>query len=231
MKKIEMLFPELCNIYGESYNVEYLRRCNSQIQVIYTNHKERPAFADQDVDMVYLGCTTERKQEQIIEILRPYKDRIEEMIDNGVVFLITGNAMEIFGKYIQDGNRQINGLGVFDFYSKRYMERERHNSQFIGKFGDLTVLGHRSQFSFAYGDIQEPFIHIEKGIGVNPDVKEEGVRRNNFFGTYSLGPFLILNPLFAKHILRLIGLEDTLCFEKEIVEAYEYRLAELSRTI
>ena len=66
---------------------------------------------------------------------------------------------------------------------------------------------------------------------MNSETKREGVRRKNFFGTYSLGPFLILNPLFTKKILRLIGLDDTLCFEKEIVEAYQYRLEELSRTI
>ncbi len=231
MKKIELLFPEFCNIYGESYNIEYLRRCSSKLQIIKTNHKDVPAFVEQDVDMVYLGCTTERKQEQIIEILKPYKERIQEMINDGVVFLITGNAVEVFGEYIQDGERKIPGLGIFDFHAKRYMDRERHNSQFIGNFGDLTMLGHRSQFSFSYGEFAEPFIDIEKGIGMNPEIKAEGIRRNNFYGTYSLGPFLILNPLFAKYILRLLGIEDELCFEKEIVEAYEYRLNELSRTI
>ena len=40
MKKVELLFPELCNIYGESYNIEYLKRCSKDIDVIYTNHKE-----------------------------------------------------------------------------------------------------------------------------------------------------------------------------------------------
>lgn len=231
MKKVELLFPELCNIYGESYNIEYLRRCNSEIEVIYTNHKHTPAFVNEDVDMVYLGCTTERKQEQIIEILKPYRERIQELIDKGVVFLVTGNAVEIFGNYIKDGDKTIEGLKLFDFYSERYMKRERHNSQFIGKFKDMTVLGHRSQFSFAYGSFDESFISIEKGIGMNEGTKAEGICRNNFFGTYSLGPFFILNPLFAKYILKLMGLDDSLCFEKEIIEAYEYRLAELSRTI
>lgn len=231
MKKVELLFPELCNIYGESYNIEYLKRCSKDIDVIYTNHKEVPAFVSGGADMVYLGCASERKQEQVIEILKPYRSKIVELINQGVVFLATGNAVEIFGNYIRDGERIIEGLKVFDFYSVRYMKAERHNSQFIGKYDDLTILGHRSQFSFSYGDFEEAFIDIEKGIGMNSETKREGVRRKNFFGTYSLGPFLILNPLFTKKILRLIGLDDTLCFEKEIVEAYQYRLEELSRTI
>lgn len=231
MKKVELLFPELCNIYGESYNVEYLKRCSDEIEVINTNHMDTPAFVNEDVDMIYLGCTTERKQEQIIGILSQYRDRIVELIDKGVIFLATGNAVEMFGNYIEDAGRKIGALGIFDFYSVRYMSRDRHNSQFIGTFDDITVLGHRSQFSFAYGDFDENFIDIQKGIGMNPDTKKEGVRRNNFFGTYSLGPFLILNPLFAKKLMRIMGIDDTLCFEKEIVEAYEYRLAELNRTM
>ncbi len=231
MKKVELLFPELCNIYGESYNVEYLRRCSDEIEVINTNHMDTPAFVNEDVDMIYLGCTTERKQEQIIGILSQYRDRIIELIDKGVILLATGNAVEIFGNYIEDAGRKIDALGIFDFYSVRYMRRDRHNSQFIGTFDDITVLGHRSQFSFAYGDFDDNFIDIQKGIGMNPDTKKEGVRRNNFYGTYSLGPFLILNPLFAKKLMRIMGIDDTLCFEKEIVEAYEYRLTELNRTM
>ena len=231
MKKVELLYPKLCNIYGESYNVEYLSRCNPEIEVVSTQHGDTPEFASNDVDMIYLGCTTERKQEQIIELLRPYRDRMAELIDKGVIFLVTGNAVEIFGKYIKDDERIIEGLDMFDFYSVRYMKNERHNSQYIGECDGLTFLGHRSQFSFAYGDFDEYFIDIEKGIGMNPDTKREGIGRNNFFGTYSLGPFLILNPLFAKRLLRTMGLEDKLCFEREIIEAYEYRLDELRRTI
>ena len=232
MKKIELLFPELCNIYGESYNVEYLKRSNpDNIEVIETNHRDIPAFVKEGVDMVYLGCTTERKQEIIIEILKPYKERIKELIDKNVIFLITGNSVEIFGNYIKDEDRVIEALGIFDFYSERYMKKDRHNSQFIGKYEDLTLMGHRSQFSFAYEEFQNCFINIEKGIGMNKETKKEGIHVKNFFATYSLGPFLILNPYFAKQLLSTMGLDDKLCFEKEILEAYEYRLKELRRTI
>lgn len=232
MKKIELLFPELCNIYGESYNVEYLKRSNPKnIEIISTNHKTQPLFITEDVDMIYLGCTTERKQETIIEILKPHVSRIKELIEKGVVFLATGNAVEIFGKYIKDGDRTIEALGIFDFWSERYMNRDRHNSQFIGEYNGMSMLGHRSQFSFAFGDFDNYFIEIEKGIGMNPETKREGIHVNNFYGTYSLGPFLILNPHFAKEILAKMGLSADLCFEKVILEAYEYRLAELKKTI
>ena len=237
MKIVENLFPELCNIFGESSSPAYLRRCSDRIDLRLTNHRDVPAFAAGDVDMVYLGCSPERKQEQIIRLLRPYTDRIRELIDRGVVFLVTGNAVEIFGREIRDGDRVIPALGLFDFYSVRYMDRERHNSQYIAEFtsdeGDrITLLGHRSQFSFSYGDFsREALAPVELGIGMNPDTKWEGLRRNHFFGTYSLGPYLIMNPLFTKYLLRLMGLDDSLCFEADAIKAYEYRRDELRRTL
>lgn len=234
MKKIEYLFPELCNIYGEYYNIEYLKRCNKDIKVIETNHKKEPAFVKKDVDMIYLGCASERKQEQIIEILKPYKKRIKELIDKGTIFLITGNAIEIFGKEIKAENKTIKALGLFDFYSVRDMEN-RHNSQYVGLFKDkneeIVMLGHRSQFSFSYGEFKDSFIDIDIGIGMNPDTKKEGIKKNNFFATYSLGPYLIMNPLFTKYILRKLGLKDKLLYEDEIIEAYEYRKNELIKNL
>ena len=237
MKKIEFLYPELCNIYAESYNIEYLGRCSDELEIINTRHNTTPAFVNGDVDMIYLGCLSERKQEKVIELLRPYKERIEELIDKGVIFLITGNSVEIFGKEIRDAGTVIPALGIFDFTAERYMDKERHNSQYVGTFRDadgeeITMLGHRSQFSFAFGDFEpEKFIDIEIGIGMNPDTKAEGICRNNFFATYSLGPYLIMNPLFAKYLLRKLGVNDTLAFEAEAVEAYEYRRDELRRNL
>lgn len=229
MKKVENLFPELCNIYGEYYSLEYLRKCNDQIELIQTNHKNEPYFVKNRPDMIYLGCTTEDNQILIIDILKQYKDRIKELIDDNVIFLITGNSIEIFGKYILNKDNKIEGLGLFDFYSKRDMEF-RHNSQYVGKFKDeeeFVLLGHRSQFSFSYGEFNDYFVDISIGIGMNKDTKKEGIRKNNFFATYSLGPYLILNPLFTKYLLRKLGLEDKLAFEENIMEAYNYRKNEL----
>lgn len=237
MKTVEFILPEFTNIYGEAYNMTYLKSCSDEIEIKLTNHNEKPYFVDNHVDMVYMGCMTEEKQELALEYLRPYRQNIQNEIDKGTLFLITGNALECFGNEISGDDviskkeKTIQGLGLFPFKSVRYMNRDRHNSQFIGEFEGMTLLGHRSQFSFSYGDFISPFIEIKEGIGMNPDTKQEGIRKNNFFATYSLGPFLILNPDFTKYILKKIGLEGELKFEKEIQEAYEYRLRELRGNI
>ena len=235
MKTLEFLYPKQCNLYAERYNVDYLTKCSSEIVVTETNIGERPLFLDGKADLVYLGCTTEANQERIIKWLAPYSNEIIRAIHSDIIFLVTGNAIEIFGNYIKDGDVKIPALNIFDFYSERYMNEFRHNSQYIGVFNDgtneITVLGHRSQFSFSYGEFPDPFVHIKYGIGMNPQTQSEGIHIGNFFATYSLGPYLILNPLFCKYILRKLGLNDDLCFEKEAIEAYQYRLKELSRLV
>ncbi len=121
-------------------------------------------------------------------------------------------------------------FGIFDVYAKRDM-MHRHNSLFTGKFEDIEVVGFKSQFTMMYGNIDNNyFLEVEKGIGINPECKYEGIRKNNFFGTYLTGPLLILNPLFTKKIIELLGVEEPkLAFEEDCIEAYKVRLEEFKR--
>ena len=171
---------------------------------------------------------TEHSQEMIIKKLMPYKERIEQLIENDVPILATGNSLEIFGTYIanEDGSK-VEGLGIFDFYSKRDM-MNRFNCLMMGKFQDMTILGFKTQFTFAYSDsFEHPFIDVERGTGMNPECKVEGIHYHNFFGTYLIGPFLILNPDFTRYLLKIMGIDNpALAFEPVITEAYNRRLKE-----
>ena len=168
------------------------------------------------------------EQEMAIEKLKPYKARIEELIKNNVVFLVTGNALEVFGKYIEneDGSK-IEGLSIFDIYAKRNM-MNRHNSIYVGTYEDIEIVGYKSQFTMAYGDNEKNyFSKVEVGIGLNKESKLEGIKENNFIGTYIIGPILILNPLFTKKLLSMLGIENAdIAFEQETMEAYNQRLLE-----
>jgi len=109
--KIEILFPEFCNLFGDISNMKYLKKCLPDEEYIETSIEDEPAFVSQDVDFIYLGAMTEKTQEKIIKKLLPFKEKIEELIEKNVVFLFTGNSVEILGKYIEneDGSR-IEGL-------------------------------------------------------------------------------------------------------------------------
>ena len=228
--KIEILFPEFCNLFGDMYNMKYLKMCIPDAEFIETALEEEPAFVKENVNFIYLGPMTENTQEKVIAKLLPYKERIIELIDKNVVFLFTGNAVEVLGKYIEneDGSK-IDGLGIFDVYAKRDMFH-RHNSYLIGKYEDIEVIGFKSQFTMMYGDnTKTRFIEVEKGIGINKDSKIEGIKKNNFIGTYLIGPLLILNPLFTKKILEMLGVDNEVALKEDTMAAYEARIKELRR--
>ncbi len=227
--KIEVLFPEICYLYGDLMNVEYLYRCIPEAEVIRTSLKTSPAFLNGDVDLIYLCSMTEYAQELVIGALRPYKDKIDELIEGGTIFLVTGNALEIFIKDIEneDGSK-IEALGLFDLTAKRRM-MDRYNSLWLGKFGDIDMVGIKSQFAHSYGDDSESLFMTVRGAGRNPDVKQEGIRKNNFMATYVLGPLLIMNPLFTKYIMALLGAGDRpLAYEEAVMDSYNLRLEEYS---
>ncbi len=229
--KIEILFPEFCNLYGDISNMKYLKKCLPNANFIETAFDEEPSFVKEKVNFIYLGPMTENMQEKVITKLKPYKERIEELIEENVIFLITGNAIEIFGKYIEneDGSK-IEALGIFDIYAKRDM-LHRHNSIFIGKWESIDIVGFKSQFTFAYGNNEENyFAKVEKGIGLNKESKLEGIMKNNFIGTYLIGPILILNPLFTEKLLEKMGVnKENLAYAEDVKEAYNQRLEEFKR--
>lgn len=229
--KIEILFPEFCNLYGDISNMKYLKKCLPNANFIETAFDEEPTFIKEKVNFIYLGPMTESMQEKVITKLRPYKERIKELIEENIIFLVTGNAIEIFGEYIEneDGSR-IEALGIFNIYAKRDM-LHRHNSTFIGKWEDIEIVGFKSQFTFGYGDNKENyFAEVEKGIGLNKESNLEGIQKNNFVATYLIGPILILNPYFTKKLIQKMGIEEPkIAFEEDAIEAYNQRLEEFRK--
>ena len=222
--KIEMLYPEICNLYGDRANAGYLAlSCGAELICTYLS--DTPRFLTEDIGLVYMGGTTEKGQLIVRDTFRPYLEGLVRRTDAGGVTLITGNAMEIFGQYIEkdDGSKD-EMLGLFPFWSTQRL-LGRYNSVYWGKFGDLDIVAHKAQFGHSYGNIGEGLFQTVRGAGMNPDVKPEGVRRNNLMATYLLGPLMIFNPSFAKYILGLMGVEDPhLAYEEAAYDVYENRL-------
>ncbi len=232
MKKIEVLFPEVANLYGDLMNVEYLRRCLGDAEVTQTYLKDRPLFADEKPDLIFMGSVTELGQKLAIDALTPYKDRLQQLIDEGVIFLITGNACEIFWARIEsDEAPTVQGLGLFPYVAKLRM-MNRFNGYFLGTFGSDKIVGFKSQFGHTYGEgTDEGLFPAIRGVGRNPDEPTEGIRRNNFMATYLTGPLLVMNPPFTKYLLGLMGEADRpLPCEEAAMASYKLRIEEFSQT-
>ena len=226
--KIEILFPEFCNLYGDISNMKYLKKSIPKANFHETAFDEEPKFVNEQVNLIYLGPMTESMQEKVITKLKPYTERIKELIDQNVIFLITGNALEIFGNYIEneDGSK-IEGLGIFNIHAKRDM-LHRHNSLFIGEWENIEIVGFKSQFTMCYGENEQNyFAKVQKGIGINKESNLEGIQKNNFIGTYLIGPILILNPLLTKKLIEKMGIKGVkAAFEEDTIAAYKQRLNE-----
>lgn len=229
MMKVEVLFPEFCGIFGDASNMKYLQQCLPDAAFIYTSFTDEPLFVSEEPSLIYMGAMSESAQEKIIGKLMPYKARIKQLIAAGVPMLFTNNALEIFGAYIQneDGSK-IKALNLYPFCAKRDM-MHRFNCLVRGHFNDMEIVGFKTQFTLAYGKTDEyPFIHVDRGTGMNKKTENEGIHDHNLFGTYLVGPFLILNPLFTKYLMReVMGIADAkLAYEDVIMQAYERRLQE-----
>ena len=229
--KIEILYGELCNLFGDAFNIKYLEKCLPDASFIYTGIEDTPLFTKEHVDLVYMGPMSENTQELVISKLSKYKKEIKDNINNNTNFLITGNAIEVFGKYIEneDGSK-IQGLGIFDVYAKRQMMK-RFNAFTIGSFNNIEVVGFKSQFTQMYGNNNKYFLDVIRGTGINPESNKEGIKDHNFIATYLLGPILVLNPLFTKYLLKQMGSKKLdLIYEKESLLAYQRRVEEFKDT-
>lgn len=233
---IEVLYPEYGNQAGDNGNVMYLRACLPNATFIETSHGVVPYFADHTPDLIIMCNMTEHQQEAVIEQLRPYKDRLAQLVDEGVCMLFTGNAAEVLGASIRDSKTgAVEGLGLLDITTERSMDR-RVLTVNVGSFepGDgadpLEIVGFKIQFTQVHaGGADAPFMENTVGWGLNERTQSEGVRKNNLLATWMIGPLLPLNPDFTGWLLDNItgGGSPHLAFEPEARSAYLKRLREL----
>lgn len=224
---VEILYSEVCNLFGDIGNVRYLEKSLPDSKFIYTRLGDKPYFADNKVNLIYLGSMSESVQELVIRELEPYKSKISDMISDGTAFIITGSAVDIFGKSIVDidSGEALKGLGIVNMKVTRDMNH-RYSGFVLAERDNLEFVGFQAQFTQSEVENSEQrFLTVKKGRGMNESSDYEGIKINNFYATNLLGPFLLVNPLFSKKLLSDIsGKEIITAFENEAIEAYKKRV-------
>ena len=243
--KIEVLFPEICNLYGDLANVRYLKESVDNTEVIETSLKAKPAFVDKKIDLIYMGTTTEDGIKLAVNALKPYVNKLKELIDNGQFILLTGNAQDIFCSHIIiDDKQKIDCLGIINAHAN-YQMLKRHNSFYIGSLDTMEIVGFKSIFGFCYGNdsdsngvsnylSQNFWFKNERGFGTDKTGDFEGFKINNLLSTHLIGPLLPLNPLLTKWLISKInennGIHSTdikVAHEEAAMNAYYQRLKEM----
>ena len=227
--KAEILFPEVCNLYGDLQNIYYLKRCCPALEIIETDLHSKPRFLTEDVALVYMGSTTEQGLRLAADALRPYAADIAARADAGQLILLTGNAPDVFSAAIEsDSADTIEGLDILPG-RVRYTMMKRHNSFFLGTFDGMEVVGFKSLFGHTYPDdeLANPLFRVERGVGRHPGAFAEGFLRGGLMATYLIGPLLPLNPPFTRYLLERMGAKDVkLAFEDTAMKAYRARVEE-----
>ena len=231
--KIEILYSDLCCLYGDKGNTKFLAQCMPKAEFIYTALNDKPAFLNGDVDLCCMYSMSEQSQEKILDRLMPYKAEITAACADGkTLFLLLGNAMELFGQYIQrEDSSKVAALGVFNTYTVRHAPN-RFNTLIQATFENMTLLGYTSRFADTFGITEDnAFCRVEIGSGSDPKTKLEGIRSGRVIASYLLGPLLVANPDFSKWLLQQLGVDNpALPFEDALYLAYETKRKEFQRT-
>lgn len=218
MITIAHLYYDLMNLYGESGNVKALLKAleslGLEVTVKLVSIDDELHF--DEYDFIYMGTGTEENQKLVLSHLRKYKSDIKSAWQKNTYFLMTGNALELFGKeIIFNNNLKEEGIGLFPFTTK--IENFRIVDEALMKCDFLKnpVLGFQNHAGMIE-KIDNPLFNVLKGTGYKPNVNVEGIHVENFFGTYLIGPLLIRNPEILKYFCGKLIEQKKLTVEKEL---------------
>lgn len=184
------LYYDLMNLYGEIGNIKVLtyHLKNQGIKVNIKNLSIDDDINFDELDLIYIGSGTNNNQLLVLNDILKYKEDIHKYYNDNKFFLITGNAIELFGEQIIDIDNNVHeGLKLFDYYTKENKKRIVNEVYIPSLFTKENILGFNNHFGSIYKD--------------NIKLDNNFIFNNNFYGTYTLG-LLPRNPSFTKYFIK-----------------------------
>lgn len=212
--KLLHLYHDRMNLYGEYANLTVLsallREQGADVCIDRRSLCDQPVHVA-DYDLIYIGSGTETAQIQVLRDLRRYADNLRNALDAGKIFLMTGNAWEMFGSSITDATgRSHPALGFFPF-TVTLTDRERilTDAVLTASFLKEPLVGFINKASRIHG-VSSPLFTVRYGVGNDEKDNGEGVTDGVFFGTHLTGPCLVKNPhlaaFFTEKLLKNAGM-------------------------
>ena len=96
--KIEILFSDICNQYGDNGNIVYLKKLidiakktdeEGEHEIYFTELNNDIRFIKEQIDFVYIGSLSETKINVVLEKLYNHRLEILKKIENGQMILAT----------------------------------------------------------------------------------------------------------------------------------------------
>lgn len=212
MIKVLHMYYDLLNLYGEQGNILALKTFfkNQNIDIEIDNLSIGDDIKIKDYDIIYLGSGSDENLFLALEDIKKYKKELKKYIEDDKYLISTGNSFLLFGKSIDDHE----ALNIFDYYAKTNSERLRCHS--FMQYKDLSpIIGFQNRKYVIQNDSNHLF-KVISGYGDNLKSEYEGVKYNNFYGTYLIGPLLIRNPHFTDLLIADITLKNNYKYHADL---------------
>lgn len=228
MKKIKIahLYYDLMNLYGENGNVlclkKYLENQNIDVTIDYLTKEDKIDFTNYDI--FYIGSGNDESFLITLDDLKKYKKELETAIKNKF-FIVTGNALNLFGKTYYSKNKELELLNIFNYSVKENKKRLVGEQLYKCDLINSEIIGFENRSTYLIDNNESHLFESIKGFGNRKNEKNEGILKNNFYGTYLLGPLLVRNPYFTSYIVKKICDINAIKF-KEVYNDFEIKAYE-----
>ena len=201
--KIAHLYYDLMNLYGEIGNIMALVKTfdEQNIDCVVDKLTIGDKMNLSKYDIIFIGQGSEENQLIVLEDILKHKETLENAIENNKYVICTGNAYEMFGKYIEKNGKKHKCLNIFDYYSKEIDERIKSEQVFECSLVKDPIIGFQNR-QCVMNNKSNHLFSVINGHAVNYKTKFEGIHYKNFFGTYMIGPLLIRIPHFTNYIVK-----------------------------
>lgn len=203
------LYPDVLNLYGDTGNIICLKK-RLEWRGIDVEITDLPVNQKEDLtkfDLFFIGGGQDFEQEVLLSDLHSGKGTdILSAVEDEKVFLCICGGYQMMGQYYKTyTGGQCDFIGALDMYTIGSEDRMIGNYMFkcTDESSSSLIVGFENHSGKTYlGDDVSPLGIVEKGFGNNGIDKTEGARYKNVFGTYSHGPILPKNPVFADFLLK-----------------------------
>lgn len=223
--KIAHLYYDIMNLYGENGNIRFLKKKfedqGINTEVYFLSMEDEIDFSK--YDFYYIGSGTDNNKKIVLDNFKKYRNNIKDAIYSNKYFLITGNAIDMFGKTINtvDG-KEIEALDIFNYITTEEEFRIIDDQYFQSDLIDEKIIGFQNRAS-VMSKYSNNLFTVIKGVGSAPNIDTEGILYNNFYGTYLVGPLLVRNPFFTDYIVEKMCKERNFKYTKPNCDDYSYK--------
>lgn len=214
------LYYDLLNLYGENANTRCIKY-NLELNKIKVNVEFKSLDDKIDFnkyDLIYIGSGSEENIKLALKDILKRKKELKEYINSNKYLILTGNSMDLFGKYIKTLNEKLDALNIFDYHTEYLTETNLKNAaknRIVGevkaetKLIDEKIIGFQNRCDLVF-NVKTPLFKTQEQYSNDLTNEEEGFTTKNVYATHIIGPLLIRNPYFTDYIL------NKLCKDKKL---------------